>query len=123
MKRIVILLLVLALVTGGVIFTRTGLHRIYLPTATGITAKQVCSLHFVSGFTPQRARALYVDPLLGDAARLVSATVGENEVRSNLLGFLYGQRAVFREGIGCTPVHDGRDFDETLSLPLSLIHI
>lgn len=117
MKRIVILLLVLALVTGGVIFTRTGLHRIYLPTATGITAKQVCSLHFVSGFTPQRARALYVDPLLGDAARLVSATVGENEVRSNLLGFLYGQRAVFREGIGCTLVHDGRDFDETLSLP------
>lgn len=119
MKRIVIVLLAVALITGGVFFTRTGLHRIYLPTATGITAKQVCSLHFVSGLTPERARALYLDPLLGDAARFVSAEVGENDVRSNLLGVLYGQRAVYREGLGCTLVHDGRDFDESLSLPVA----
>lgn len=118
MKRIVIALMVLALIAGGLVFTRTGLHRIYLPTATGITAKQVCSLHFVSGFTPERARALYVDPLLGDAARFVSAKVGENDVRSSLPLGLYGQRAVYRTGLGCTLVHDGRDFDESLALPM-----
>ena len=84
MKRIIIALMVLALIAGGLVFTRTGLHRIYLPTVTGYTAKQVCSLHFVSGFTPERARELYIDPLLGGAARLVSAELGEREVE--LLG-------------------------------------
>jgi len=117
MKRAILVLAVLAIAAGLFVFTRTGIHRIYLPTATGITAKQVCSLHFVSGFSPQRARALYVDPLLGDAARFVSARVEGREVRSNLLGVLYAQRAVYREGIGCTLLHDGADFDESLTLP------
>lgn len=118
MKRIVIIALVIVLGAGLFLFSRSSTSRIYLPTATGITAKQVCSLHFVSGLAPERARALYVDPLLGDAARFVSAKVGDNDVRSSLLGFLYGQRAVYRDGIGCTLVQDGRDFDESLALPM-----
>lgn len=119
MKRIVIIALVVALGAGLFLFSRSSTSRIYLPTATGITAKQVCSLHFVSGFSPERARALYVDPLLGDAARFVSAEVSENEVRSSLLGVLYGQRAVHREGLGCTLVQDGSDFDAGLALPMA----
>lgn len=118
MKRIVVIALVIALAAGLIVFTRTGTHRIYLPTATGITAKQVCSLHFVSGFSPERARALYVDPLLGDAGRFVSSRIEGNEVRSTLLGVLYRQRAVYREGIGCTLVHDGAEFDAELALPM-----
>lgn len=118
MKRKFLVVSLAALVIGGFVFTRMDIHRIYLPTATGITAKQVCSLHFVSGFSPERARALYVDPLLGEPADLVSADVGEDEVRSGILGFLYGQRAVYREGIGCTLVHSGQDFDEERALPM-----
>ncbi|MFW6084896.1 MAG: serine hydrolase domain-containing protein [Gemmatimonadota bacterium] len=118
MRRFGTAFFVLALMIGAFGFIRTDIHRIYLPTGTGITAKQVCSLHFVTGMSPERARALYVDPLLGAAAGLVSADVREEEVRSGFLGLLYRQRAVYREGIGCTLIHSGRDFDEDLALPM-----
>jgi len=102
---------------GFYFFVKSPIHQIYLPTATGITAKQVCSLHFISGFTHDRARELYIDPLLGGAEGLISSKVEGNEVRSGILGILYNQRAVYREGIGCSLVHDGARFDASLTLP------
>ena len=108
----------LVVVAASVLFLGSSWHRIYLPTATGITAKQVCSLHFNSGLTPDRARALYIDPLLAPFDRFVSSRVdaGRREVNARLLG-LYHQRAVFRDGLGCSLVHDGSGFDRTLALP------
>ncbi|MEO1574277.1 MAG: serine hydrolase, partial [Pseudomonadota bacterium] len=91
----------------------SDIGRIYLPTGTGITAKQVCSLHFVSGLDPERARALYTSPLLDDADPLVRVSVDreKKEVRSSALGLIARQRAVYREGLGCTLVHGSGDFD------------
>lgn len=122
-KRTVAALALLLLIAGAIFFSRSDLNRIYLPTATGLTAKQVCSLHFVSGFTHERARALYINPLGGDFARLIRSRVDrpDREVRANILG-LYRQRAVYREGVGCSLVHDGRDFDRELALPPAREH-
>src|SRR6056297_2744981 len=96
-KRYIILLVFMAVTAAGFyFFVKSPIHQIYLPTATGITAKQVCSLHFISGFTHDRARELYIDPLLGGAEGLISSKVEGNEVRSGILGILYNQRAVYR---------------------------
>lgn len=67
MRKIGYLLIVLV-IAGGVTFFASPVNRIYLPTATGISAKQACSLHFVSGLPLARARALYIDPLLAEPA-------------------------------------------------------
>jgi len=111
-----------ALIGGAVWLNTSDIGRIYLPSGTGITAKQICSLTFVSGLEPDRAKALYITPLLGDADRLVSIDIDEEnrEVRTDVLGFLFSQRAVYREGLGCTLVHGSGDFDPSLRLaPLS----
>lgn len=108
-----------AIILAGLVWLNTSdIGRIFLPTATGITAKQVCSLTFVSGLDPDRARALYVDPLLGEPAALISARVdrGDRSVHSRALG-LWHNEAVYREGLGCTLVHNDRDFDRDLSVP------
>ena len=117
MKKFLIALGVLGLL-ALVLFLASPLHRIYLPTATGISAKQACSLHFVSGLPLERARALYVDPLLEPALPVLRVSVddGRGEARASLLG-LYGQIAIHRPGLGCTLVHDESAFDRTLAVP------
>ena len=94
---------------------------IFLPSGTGITAKQTCSLTFVSGLPAERAQALYTDPLLGEAAGLVSTDIDyeAGEVTSGVLGLFWRQRAVYRDGLGCTLVHGSGDFDpsQAASLP------
>ena len=45
--------------------------RLYLWAGTGLVAKQNCSLVFISGMDEDRANALYITPLLGDAASLI----------------------------------------------------
>jgi hypothetical protein len=107
------------IVAVGLVWLNTShIGRIFLPTATGITAKQVCSLTFVSGLDPDRARALYVDPLLGEPAALISANVDREDqsVHSRVLG-LWHNEAVYREGLGCTLVHNDRTFDHDLTVP------
>lgn len=117
-KRNIIWLFLIAVTAAGFfLFVKSPIHQIYLPTATGIAAKQVCSVHFISGFTHERARELYIDPLLGGAEGLISSRVDGNEVHAGILGLFYKQRAVFREGIGCLLVHNGTYFDTNLILP------
>jgi hypothetical protein len=117
MRKLLFVLLALLLV-GAVVFATSPVHRIYLPTATGISAKQACSLHFVSGFTLERARGLYIDPLLEPALPVLRIAVDRTrrEARASLLG-LYGQTAAYRPGLGCTLVHDEDRFDRDLAVP------
>jgi CubicO group peptidase (beta-lactamase class C family) len=113
------------LIAAGVIGVAVWLNtsdfgRIYLPTATGITAKQICSLSFVSGLEPDRAKAMYVTPLLGEAHRLISVSVDPYSyppaVSARALGFFYEQRAFYREGLGCTLVHGADGFNPYVTL-------
>lgn len=114
---------VLAVAIGaGVVYLNTStLGTIYLPSGTGITAKQTCSLAFVSGLDADRARALYVDPLLGDVADLVTTDIDyeAGEVTAGVLGVFWRQRAIHRDGLGCTLVHGSGDFDPDAAAPLS----
>jgi CubicO group peptidase (beta-lactamase class C family) len=124
MKRIIagIAGAILAAVLGGWLYlSNSPAGQIFLPSGTGITAKQVCSLTFVSGLDPDRARALYTDPLLGDAAPLLQVHVDREAetVTASALGIAFRQTAVHREGLGCTLVHDPESFDARLALPLS----
>jgi len=110
--------LIAIVIAGAIALNLSPLGRIYIPTATGITAKQMCSMAFVSDIEPQLARSLYVDPLLGDATSLISANVNEanSSVHTRLLG-LWHQEAVYREGMGCTLSHGARVFDRGLTVP------
>jgi CubicO group peptidase (beta-lactamase class C family) len=109
------------LAAGLAALNLSPIGQIYLPSATGIVAKQMCSLTWVSGLDPDQARALYLDPLLGDAGTVLSHRIdAENrEVTASLLGVFWTQRAVWREGLGCTLVHGGHGFDPDLTAPIA----
>jgi CubicO group peptidase (beta-lactamase class C family) len=113
--------LVLAIGAGAIWLNTSTLGQIYLPSGTGITAKQTCSLAFVSGLDAERARALYVDPLLGGVSGIVSTDIDyeTGEVTAGIPGGLWRQRAVFREGLGCTVVHGDDRFDLDATAPFS----
>ncbi len=80
--------------------------QVLVPVGVGIAAKHQCSLVFVGGLDPERARRLYVDPVLGPAPDLVTLEVNREDqsVTGSTLG-VYRARAVHREGLGCTLVH------------------
>lgn len=122
MKRILggAAILVLAVIIGGGVFLSSStLGQIYVPSGTGTTAKQTCSMVFVSGLDARRARALYTDPLLGTARHLVHVDIDQErrQVTASALGLAFHQTAIFREGLGCTLVHGSGTFDPALSLP------
>lgn len=92
----------------------------FLQVGTGITAKQLCSLTFVSGFSPDRAWQLYLKPFLQPFSPLIHFDVDEGvgEVRSSILGLAWRSLAAHREGLGCTLVHgDATAFDATATAP------
>ena len=111
--------LVLGLGAGLVWLNTSTLGRIYLPSGTGITAKQTCSLVFVSGLDPEQAQDLYTRPLLGAAGQVITVNLDaeRREVSAAVLGLFWRQRAVFREGLGCTLVHGSDAFDPSAALP------
>jgi CubicO group peptidase (beta-lactamase class C family) len=112
---------VAATIAGGVIWLNTSdIGRIYIPSGIGITAKQACSLSFVSGLDTNTARAMYTAPLLGDIDKHVSVNVDRytGEVTASIYG-LFTQRAIYREGLGCTLIHGGAELNtDTGLLPL-----
>ena len=112
------------LVVIALILNTTTLGRIYLPTGSGLLAKQLCSLTFVSGFDPDRARALYLDPLLGEAGDLMHVKIDEDAktVTASVMGLAYRQHAAHRDGLGCTLVHDPEAFNVDLVSPAARDH-
>lgn len=109
-------------VAGGLLaLNLSPLGRSYLPSGTGLVAKQTCSLTFVAGLDTDHAKAIYVDPLLGAAASLIHYDIDTEarEVRSGVFGLFWRQHAVYREGLGCTLVHGRSDFDPELEVPLN----
>ena len=111
-----------AVLTAAVVaLNLSPIGQIYLPSATGIVAKQMCSLTWVSGLEPDRARSLYLDPLLGDAGSLLNHHIDadNHQVTANFLGLFWTQRAVWRDGLGCTLVHGGHGFDPELTAPVT----
>lgn len=119
MKRFVLGTAAALVAAGLVAVNLSPLGRSYLPSGTGLVAKQVCSLTFVAGMDTDQAKSIYIDPLMGAAASLISYELDAEarEVRSGVFGLFWRQRAVWREGLGCTLVHGSGDFDPDLALP------
>ncbi|MEN1727219.1 MAG: serine hydrolase [Pseudomonadota bacterium] len=116
-----LLILVALIVTGAlIIFWRSDYHRLALPTVSGITAKQLCSMAFLSGLEPERTQAIYLKPQLDWAADLVSGELNRSErsATASVYGF-YRQTAFYREGLGCTLDQDGA-LDRTLNVPMDV---
>ncbi|MEL7024562.1 MAG: serine hydrolase [Pseudomonadota bacterium] len=115
-----LILIVAAISIGLVLFLRSDYHRNALPTVSGITAKQICSMAFLTGLEPERTRALYLTPQLDWAADLVSSELDREErsATASVYG-MYQQKAVYREGLGCTLDHDGA-LDRSITVPLNV---
>ena len=109
--------LVIAAAIVGFQFTPTARHQ--LPSGTGIVAKQLCSLTWVSGLDSDFARSLYLDPLLGTPGTLISHRINtENKsVSAAILGLFWKRTAYYRKGLGCTLVHGTGTFDKDLTVP------
>ena len=76
-----------------------------IPVGTGLAAKHLCSLHFVSGLPVDRARALYVDPFVEPLTPFLEVVVDRQAATLEARGLGSRARARFREGYGCTLLH------------------
>ena len=108
------------LVGGLAALNLSPVGRVYLPSGTGIVAKQTCSLTWVSGLDSEFARSVYLDPLLGAAGSVITTDIDEEArtVSAGVLGIFWKQTAVWRDGLGCTLVHDADAFDADLTVPV-----
>jgi len=120
-KRIVAGVAGIAIVGGIAAINLSPLGQHYLPAGTGIVAKQVCSLTFVSGLDSDYAKSIYLDPLLGAAGSAISVDIDTEtrEVRSGVFGLFWRQHAIYRDGLGCTLVHGHGAFDPELTAPIA----
>lgn len=107
-KKIIIggLVVVIALVGGANYYPKIS-NLLY--TANGFSAKNICSGHFISGFSSQSVLDEALKPL-DDAFALVDFTVNEQEqaVKADIFG-LFSRKAIYNQGIGCTLLAIGQD--------------
>jgi CubicO group peptidase (beta-lactamase class C family) len=82
--------------------------RQQLVTGTGVAATQLCALEFVAGLDRKRARELYIDPLIREAASIlrVETDTDRQAVTASVPGIVR-QVAFHRPGYGCTLERDG----------------
>ena len=118
-KRLLAGTAAIILVGGIAALNFSPIGRIYAPSGTGIVAKQTCSQTWVAGLDSDFARSVYLDPLLGGAAPVITSQIDEETrtVTAGVFGLFWRQTAVWRDGLGCTLVHDAGHFDADLTVP------
>lgn len=91
-----------------------------LNVATGFSAKNLCSGHFVSGFTLENIANEALDPI-SPAFSLVNYQLNDvdKSVTTTILG-AFERKAVYRQGLGCTLLVSGQDKLTTSITPLSI---
>jgi len=97
-KTISIILVVILLISASIhLFLSDALY-----TATGFSAKNICSGHFISGFSGELVVNEGLLPV-HDTFSYVNYDIDDEqqEVITNAFG-LYSRKAVYTEGIGCT---------------------
>lgn len=104
MRRIILRAL---LVVGVLVVVALGRYLVVAaPAGTGLAAKQLCSLVYVSGLDIDRASDLYLDSLIPPLTWIINV---ENDTDARVVtstGFRWWQsRAQFRPGLGCTLLH------------------
>jgi CubicO group peptidase (beta-lactamase class C family) len=88
------------------------------PAGAGLLAKQVCSLVYVSGFSPGKAETKYTQPLLGPATLVLRPRVDpvRRQVSVSALGVSM-HTAVYQPGVGCIVLHERTADDIETLLP------
>lgn len=71
--------------------------------AIGLAAKQLCSLVYVSGFAPEKAKSLYIDPVLAsfDLDLAIDYDRSSRQVTVSIFD-TWSATAKMRDGLGCT---------------------
>ena len=97
-SRIKIIVVVIVLV--GLFLSYSTINQA-LYTATGFSAKNICSGHFISGFSSQIVFEEALVPV-SKTFQFVTAEVDNQDqfVTTNILG-AYSRKAVYKQGIGC----------------------
>lgn len=118
MKKIVIVISLLLFGLG--IFFYPGLSST-LYIATGFTAKNICSGHFISGFKPKKIVEEALKPI-DDAFDLVNFEIDavNKKVTTKVFG-LFERQAIYRNGLGCTLLAVGQNKLDTTITPLAVI--
>jgi len=121
-KIIAISVVILMMIAGGyyILFA-----RIALPSGTGLAAKHLCSLVYVSGLETGTARAIYIDPFIEPLSSFLTVNYDDNN--SRVITHAYGgwqARADFRHHLGCTVRHAVKplaEIEEDLSIDIPLV--
>lgn len=104
MRRVLLWVLLILVATTGALLSRYVV--VAAPAGTGLAAKQLCSLVYVSKLDVGRARELYLESLIAPLTWFLDV---ENDMETRILkttGFYRWQsRAQFRPGLGCTLLH------------------
>ena len=74
--------------------------NVLFSSGSGLVAKHLCSLSFVSKLDFDRARGTYIDPFVEPFGSIISASRDETGVTSTILWSR--SRAEYRPGLGCT---------------------
>ena len=98
-KKISIVLFALVAVASSYYYPKVATM---LNTATGFSAKNVCSGHFISGFDVQSIVDEALVPVDSAFAFIrVKADVQAQSIEASFVG-LFSRKAVYSSGIGCT---------------------
>ncbi len=74
-----------------------------LHTGAGVVASQLCSLVFVSRLDEDRARTLFLDPMIGDALSIMDVAVHRDRATVEVGAWgLVDRKASYRPGAGCS---------------------
>ena len=116
MKKVSFVILALLIVAG--IYVYPGVSRT-LYIATGFSAKNICSGHFISGFDAQKVQdeaLVPVSPIFG----LVDFDVNEAklQITTTIIG-LFERHAFYRKGTGCTLLVIGQEEIKTAIQPIN----
>lgn len=98
---------VLVLLLGLTLISLAWYVREATPAGTGLAAKQLCSLTFVSRLQAERAIRLYVRPLIGPLAPFLRTDIDPvtRRVRTDVFG-MAPAIAVNHPGYGCIQLHE-----------------
>jgi CubicO group peptidase (beta-lactamase class C family) len=113
--RIAVLIVVVAVIGSGISYGRFAM--VAIPSGVGIAAKHLCSLHFVSGLPVDRARALYVDAFVQPLTEFLEVAADADSATLVASGLGSESTARYREGYGCTLVHDGGELQPSRPAP------
>lgn len=106
-RRRVVVASVLVLALGVAYF---GFARDAIPSGTGLAAKHLCSLAYVSGLDRELARRIYVDPFVQPMSPFLEVRYDDGAQTVMARGFGFSEASArHREGLGCTVRHTARD--------------